>query len=145
MLSLFLTILRNDFNLGDDIKYLAAGVILGQFFYFLVNKCSLRVFCVLLGNMVGFCFTNMLEICYFFTIPNSHYIEYLVPQIFFMVIANLVPFIVFDYFLSFSGAYFFIKGGMQLLGNDQIAEVKMFLAQTNFYTWENYQKNLLLD
>ena len=71
MLTLFLTILKNDFNLVDDLKFLALGIMVGQFFYFLVNKCTLRLFCVLLGNMVGFCFTNMLEACYFFTITDS--------------------------------------------------------------------------
>ena len=97
---------------------------------------------MLLGNMVGFCFTNMLEACYFFTIPDSQYLEYIIPQILFMIGANFVPFIVFDYFLSFCGAYFFIKGFMILVGNDQIAEVKMFLAEKEFYTWEIYQENL---
>lgn len=130
----FLTNYNDEFAILETIVWVPVGILLGILFFTLVTKVSQRVFCVLLGNLVGFCLTNVFEMMYFFTIPNSQYIEYYVSVAFFVILTNLVPFGIFDYELSFCGAFFLTKGIIILYKNDQIAEIKMFLAQTNFFT-----------
>lgn len=131
-LPFYLFLYNTDFNLAYGWIFIGAGFLAGQVFFLLCIKLSIRIFGFFIGFLSGFCFANTLEICLLFRNKYSYYIEYLISIGFFLILAQVFNFNIFNPLLSMCGAFFLVRGVIILWRNDQIAEIKQFLYEYGF-------------
>ena len=99
-----------DFAVLKGYEVILIGIGIGIILYILVVKVSIRIFCIFLGILTGFCLTNLLEISFLYQFTFSRYIDFGAASLIFIIFTNCVPFEVFEYQISFCGAFFFVKG-----------------------------------
>jgi len=123
---------KDDFSIVTGYKIIAIDCLITPIFLCISSKLTTRFFCAGLGTQTAFCFINILEIDFLYMYKFNRFIDTGVAMGVFIIATNCVPFEVFEYEISYCGAYFLVKGVNMIVYHDQIAQVKNFLYINGF-------------
>lgn len=131
-LPFYLIVYRENFENKIGWFLISMGFLVGCLLFVISVKVGIRVFTQLLGFITGIFLCNSLEISILFRAEYSYYFEYILLASVLSILAQVFNVNIYNHMTSWIGSFLVVRGINTLVFNDQLAEVKQFIAAKGF-------------